>query len=116
MAAAVEGSDAIVFSRYFDLDLLATVRVATVDRIDEPWVFKLMSVIGRTPPVVFGGVSGLAVDDTVEVVRGSSTSTVFHELVHVAQYRRLGLRRFARCYVRGWIEGGYEYRGIPLEV
>jgi hypothetical protein len=111
----IDGSDAVVLSRYFDLALLARARVARVDRIDEPWVFKLMSAIGRPPPVVFGGVSGLAVDDTIGVVRGASMATVFHELVHVAQYRRLGLCRFAREYVRGWIEGGYEYVDIPLE-
>lgn len=105
----------MVLSRYFSLDLLASVRVAVVERIDEPWVFRVMSTVGRTPPVVTGGVSGLAVGDAVGVVRGSSRSTLFHELVHVAQYRRLGLGGFAYAYVRGWSESGYEYAAIPLE-
>src|SRR5689334_13218854 len=70
--AAIGGEDAVVLSRYFDLDLLAGARVARVDCIGAPWVFGLMSLIGRTPPVVFGGVSGLAVGDAVAVVRGGS--------------------------------------------
>lgn len=39
-----------------------------------------------------------------------------HELVHVAQYERLGVHGFAEEYVVGWIRAGYEYRRIPLEV
>ena len=116
VSESIAGPKAVVLSRYFTLDLLESVRVATVDRIDEPWVFKLMSVVGRTPPVAMGGVSGLAIGDTIAVVSDASTSTVFHELVHVAQYRRLGLRRFACEYVRGWIDAGYQYSEIPLEV
>jgi len=39
---------------------------------------------------------------------------LFHELVHVEQYRQLGIPRFSELYVRGFLtEGGYE--GIPLE-
>jgi hypothetical protein len=39
---------------------------------------------------------------------------LFHELVHVVQYRLLGVKGFARLYVRGFLaEGGYH--AIPLE-
>jgi hypothetical protein len=40
---------------------------------------------------------------------------LFHELVHVEQYRQLGIPRFAELYVRGFLKGG-GYDGIPLEV
>ncbi len=40
---------------------------------------------------------------------------LFHELVHVEQYRQLGVRRFSELYVRGFLSGGC-YDGIPLEV
>jgi hypothetical protein len=39
----------------------------------------------------------------------------FHELVHVEQYRQLGVRRFAELYVRGFLDGG-GYEGIPVEI
>jgi hypothetical protein len=40
---------------------------------------------------------------------------LFHELVHVEQYRQLGIERFASLYVRGFLAGG-GYDGIPLEL
>lgn len=39
---------------------------------------------------------------------------LFHELVHVVQFRLLGVDTFARLYVRGLLRGG-SYEGIPLE-
>jgi len=39
---------------------------------------------------------------------------LFHELVHVEQYRQLGIERFAGLYLRGFLSGG-GYDGIPLE-
>jgi hypothetical protein len=40
--------------------------------------------------------------------------TLFHELVHVVQYEKLGLAEFAARYVRGFTNGG-SYDAIPLE-
>jgi len=40
---------------------------------------------------------------------------LFHELVHVEQYRQLGIPRFSDLYVRGFLKGG-SYEAIPLEV
>jgi hypothetical protein len=39
---------------------------------------------------------------------------LFHELVHVVQFRLLGVTGFARLYTRGFLAGG-SYLGIPLE-
>ena len=39
---------------------------------------------------------------------------LFHELVHVVQYAKLGLQEFASKYVRGFLNGG-SYEAIPLE-
>jgi hypothetical protein len=44
-----------------------------------------------------------------------SNGVLFHELVHVEQYRQLGIPRFAELYVRGFLSGG-SYEAIPLEV
>jgi hypothetical protein len=40
---------------------------------------------------------------------------LFHELVHVVQYSKLGLSGFAVKYVEGFLLGG-GYEGIPLEI
>jgi hypothetical protein len=40
---------------------------------------------------------------------------LFHELVHVEQYRQLGIPRFSELYVRGFLNGG-SYDAIPQEV
>ena len=40
---------------------------------------------------------------------------MFHELVHVVQYEKLGLEEFATKYVRGFLGGG-SYEAIPLEM
>jgi hypothetical protein len=43
-----------------------------------------------------------------------SPALLFHELVHVVQYRLLGVSAFAYQYVQGFLSGG-SYHGIPLE-
>jgi len=40
---------------------------------------------------------------------------LFHELVHVVQYEKLGLSQFAAKYVSGFLSGG-SYEAIPLEM
>ena len=44
-----------------------------------------------------------------------SLGLLFHELVHVIQYRLLGVETFIDLYVRGWAENGMDYYAIPLE-
>ena len=44
-----------------------------------------------------------------------SNGLLFHELVHVEQYRQLVIPRFSELYVRGFLNGG-SYEAIPLEV
>jgi len=43
-----------------------------------------------------------------------NASLLFHELVHVVQFRLLGIMEFSRLYIRGFLSGG-SYYGIPLE-
>jgi len=41
-------------------------------------------------------------------------SVLFHELVHVVQFRLLGIRAFAHEYIRGFLQAR-DYFSIPLE-
>jgi hypothetical protein len=62
----------------------------------------------------FGQMAASTFVETV-VCHGAPTDrTLFHELVHVVQYRKLGLSAFAAKYVTGFLGGG-SYEAIPLE-
>jgi hypothetical protein len=52
--------------------------------------------------------------DTVVFHEPIENRLLFHELVHVAQYEKLGLAEFAAKYVNGFLTGG-SYETIPLE-
>ena len=114
VGAPIGGEDARVLARYFSAPVLACVRVAVVERVEEAWVFEVMRAVGARLPVEMGTVSGMAFGDAVVLARGAGLSTLFHEMVHVVQYRALGLGGFAREYVKGWVESG-SYEGIALE-
>lgn len=53
--------------------------------------------------------------DTVVSHEPFTDRLLFHELVHVVQYEKLGAAEFAAKYVRGFLSGG-SYEGIPLEM
>jgi hypothetical protein len=53
--------------------------------------------------------------DTVVSHEPFTERLLFHELVHVVQYERLGLADFSARYVRGFLSGG-SYEAIPLEM
>ncbi len=46
---------------------------------------------------------------------GAPSGLLFHELVHVVQYRLLGIGGFIHGYVTGWAAAGFVYEAIPLE-
>jgi hypothetical protein len=52
--------------------------------------------------------------DTIITHEPFMNELLFHELVHVVQYEKLGLAEFAGKYVRGFLGGG-SYEAIPLE-
>lgn len=60
-------------------------------------------------------IGAITLVDVVAYPDDLDRETLFHELVHVVQYRVLGLKRFARLYVNGFLKGG-GYKRIPLEL
>jgi len=52
--------------------------------------------------------------DTVVSHEPFTDRLLFHELVHVVQYQKLGVAEFGAKYVRGFLKGG-SYEAIPLE-
>lgn len=63
----------------------------------------------------FSTMAGITFVDVIVLRVPPNPQLVFHELVHAVQYQRLGLARFARLYVTGFLRGG-GYDGIPLEI
>jgi len=63
----------------------------------------------------FAHMAAITFVDTIVLHESSTNELLFHELVHVVQYEKLGLADFAGKYVRGFLSGG-SYEAIPLEM
>lgn len=103
-------SDALLEdTRFVVLDPAAKTRVANPD------FYPLLRGMGITNLVDFSRMAVITFADVVVSHEGFDPRVLFHELVHVEQYRQLGIERFADLYVRGFLSGG-GYEGIPLEI
>jgi hypothetical protein len=80
----------------------------------EPVLYPLVRLFGIKGMLSMSAIGAITLVDVVAYPDEIDHSTLFHELVHVVQYRVLGLKEFARLYVRGFLENG-GYMGIPLE-
>lgn len=105
---------------WFDAATLESVRVRSVPRLDAGPAVRALEWLGVRLPLEIDRVWGITFVDTIVVLDRVPVETrlplLFHECVHVTQYRRLGARGFLEAYVRGWLENGRRYREIPLEV
>jgi hypothetical protein len=59
--------------------------------------------------------AAITFNDVIVSHEALSAPLLFHELVHVEQYRQLGVDCFAELYVKGFLDGG-SYEAIPIEV
>jgi hypothetical protein len=97
------------------LDLSRTL-ILNDSRVSNPPFYPALVQMGFDPMLLpdFADMGAITFVDTI-VSHGPFTNrTLFHELVHVMQYKRLGLEEFAANYVRGFLTGG-SYETIPLE-
>jgi hypothetical protein len=109
----------VALGRHFSAAFLDRVRVARVARIENPWVMRVAARLGARASAGLTGVRGMCFGDTVALTRGcepvGGCSVLFHELVHSAQYRALGTRRFLSAYARSWLDAGRVYLNIAFE-
>ncbi len=109
------------FEPFFGGELLDSTRFKAVPVIENPGFYRELEAAGQSIPLDFTVMHGITFEDTVllsERYLGEdelSPGLLFHELVHVAQYRQLGVAEFVTRYIRGWAENGYDYQAIPLE-
>jgi hypothetical protein len=103
---------------FFPASMLESARVAVLagGRVNNPPFYgELMKMgfeAGSLPD--FAGMAAITFVDCVVSHGPYDNRTLFHELVHIVQYQKLGLREFAAKYVNGFLNGG-SYEAIPLE-
>ena len=98
---------------FFTEEVLSGTRIVRAT-MPEPVLYPLVRAFGIKGILEMSAVGAITLVDVVAYPGDIDLDTLFHELVHVVQFRVLGLREFARLYVRGFFKAG-EYDGIPLE-
>ncbi len=115
-----------LWSRFFSADDLQRIRAVqagapvhpakftTIERVPNPPFYGELEKLGFTGLPDFSSMPAICFDDVVVFHEPLTPQLIFHELVHVVQYRLLGIDQFAQLYVRGYLHGGYS--GTPLEI
>jgi hypothetical protein len=117
----ISEQDRTVLCHYFGHAVLQGSRLAWADEIANPDFYADLERAGQPIPLDFRLMTGITFVDTIVISRsqfeGPATwrPLLFHELIHVVQYRVLGLDRFVQEYLNGWARNGFFYESIPLE-
>lgn len=107
---------------FFNAETLADARVARVERFQRWPMESALARVGFRGLLDSQSIAGIALVDTVVLVvpaararRLAPISLLFHELVHLEQYRVFGVRGFIRRYIGSWLESGRSYADIGFE-
>jgi hypothetical protein len=102
---------------FFMPEVLNQVRVLVLEgeRLSNPDFYPMLRGLGFSHLPDQSTMAAITFCDVVVSQEPFSQALLFHELVHVEQYRQLGIPRFSELYVRGFLSGG-SYEAIPLEV
>jgi len=120
LARPLLDSERLALSGHFSKETLALARVASVERITNPpflnTVVEQLSSFGKRVDFDFSNAAGITFGECL-LISGCElpSDLLFHEMVHVEQYKLLGIQQFARAYVRGIIDSNFIYERIPLE-
>ncbi len=102
---------------FFSPHLLERTRLLVLqgERAANPDFYPMLTSLGFNDLPDQSKMAAITFSDVVVAHEAFSNGLLFHELVHVEQYRQLGIPRFSDLYVRGFLSGG-SYDAIPLEV
>jgi len=102
---------------FFSPQLLDGTRLLVLqdERVANPDFYPMLRTLGFNNLPDQSAMAAITFCDVVVSHEPFSNGLLFHELVHVEQYRQLGIPRFSGLYVRGFLNGG-SYGAIPLEV
>jgi hypothetical protein len=112
-ATSIPGELLTSLHQYFPPAVLEETRIVRAT-MPEPFLYPLVGLFGIKGLLEMSSIGAITLVDVVAYPDELGHETLFHELVHVVQYRVMGLKRFARLYVNGFLKGG-GYEGIPLE-
>jgi hypothetical protein len=106
-----------VVAAFYAPELLGSTRLLVLrgERVSNPDFYPMLRSLGFKNLPDQSAMAAITFCDVVVSHEPFSDGLLFHELVHVEQYRQLGIPRFAELYVRGFMTGG-SYEAIPLEV
>jgi hypothetical protein len=102
---------------FFSPQLLEGTRLLLLqgERVVNPEFYPMLRSLGFNNLPDQSAMGAITFSDVVVAHEAFTNGLLFHELVHVEQYRQLGIPRFSDLYVRGFLNGG-SYGAIPLEV
>jgi len=111
------------FSPFFEESLLQQARLVRVPALENPEfleAYRATCAEKGLPLLNFTSFAGITFIDTILLVddfpQADFDATLFHELVHAVQYELLGPEKFVELYLLGWINQGFNYPAIPLEM
>ncbi len=101
----------------FSPELLSSTRLLVLqsEHVPNPDFYPMLRSMGFKNLPDQSAMAAITFGDVVVSHEPFSDGLLFHELVHVEQYRQLGIPRFSDLYARGFLNGG-SYEAIPLEV
>jgi len=82
-------------------------------RVANPDFYPMLRSLGFNNLPDQSAMAAITFRDVVVSHEAFSNGLLIHELVHVEQYRQLGIPRFSELYVRGFLDGG-RLRGNSL--
>jgi hypothetical protein len=118
-AVPLDNRQTAAMQRFFPASTLDSTRIAvlTGQHVSNPpfyvEVIKMGFEAGSLPD--FALMNAITFVDTAISHEPLTDRLLFHELVHVLQYEKLGVSEFAAKYVAGFLHGG-SYKAIPLEM
>jgi hypothetical protein len=106
-----------VMNGFFTPQLLDGARLLVLQggRVANPTFYPMLMGIGFCNLPDFSQSPAVTFFDVVVSHVALTDAVLFHELVHVEQYRQFSIPRFSQLYVRGFLSGG-GHDGIPLEL
>jgi hypothetical protein len=115
-AAPLNQQQQTAMTGFFTDEILST-RILTLEgeRVQNPDFYPRLEALGFRNLPDQSTMAAITLVDVVVSHTPFDNGLLFHELVHVEQYRQLGVERFSELYVTGFLTGG-RYERIPLEV
>jgi len=116
-AIPLSAQQRVAMTGYFSPHFLEGPRLLVLqrERVANPDFYPMLRNLGFNNLPDQSTMAAITFSDVVVSHEPFSNGLLFHELVHVEQYRQLGIPRFSELYVRGFLNSD-SYGAIPLEL